>query len=116
MAVVDRGLWQKIIQHVVSSGGNLIRPWFTQLEPISLERGLLEIQTPGPADLAIYMHRLVEATAAASDAQIDAAFAQVAAAPAPEEALPSAEPAEAQAPAAADAPSATEPPSLSGAV
>ena len=40
---------------------------------------------PGPADLAIYMHRLVEATAAASDAQIDAAFAQVAAAPAPEE-------------------------------
>ena len=40
---------------------------------------------PGPADLAIYMHRLVEATAAASDAQIDAAVAQVAAAPAPEE-------------------------------
>ncbi len=40
---------------------------------------------PGPADLAIYMHRLVEATAVASDAQIDAAFAQVAAAPAPEE-------------------------------
>lgn len=40
---------------------------------------------PGPADLAIFMHRLVEATAAASDAQIDAAFAQVAAAPAPEE-------------------------------
>ena len=33
---------------------------------------------PGPADLAIYMHRLVEATAAASDAQIDAAFAQAA--------------------------------------
>jgi len=40
---------------------------------------------PGPADLAIFMHRLVEASAAASDAQIDAAFAQVAAAPAPEE-------------------------------
>ncbi len=40
---------------------------------------------PGPADLAIYMHRLVEATAATSEAQIDAAFAQVAAAPAPEE-------------------------------
>jgi len=39
---------------------------------------------PGPADLAIYMHRLVEATPVASDAQIDAAFAQVAAAPAPE--------------------------------
>ncbi|MBK8594440.1 MAG: TonB family protein [Holophagales bacterium] len=40
---------------------------------------------PGAADLAIFMHRLVEASAAASDAQIDAAFAQVAAAPAPEE-------------------------------
>jgi serine/threonine-protein kinase len=40
---------------------------------------------PGPADLAIFMHRLVEATPVASDAQIDAAFAQVAAAPAPEE-------------------------------
>ena len=40
---------------------------------------------PGPADLAIFMHRLVEAAPVASDAQIDAAFAQVAAAPAPEE-------------------------------
>jgi TonB family protein len=40
---------------------------------------------PGPADLAIFMHRLVEASHAASDAQIDAAFAQVAAAPPPEE-------------------------------
>jgi chromosomal replication initiator protein len=47
MAAVDRGLWQRIIQHVVSSGGNLIRPWFTKLEPISLEHGLLEIQVPG---------------------------------------------------------------------
>jgi TonB family protein len=41
---------------------------------------------PGPADLAIFLHRLVEATPVASDAQIDAAFAQAAAAaPAPEE-------------------------------
>jgi TonB family protein len=40
---------------------------------------------PGPADLAIFMHRLIEACAAASDAQIDAAFAQVAAAPVPEQ-------------------------------
>jgi len=48
MAVVERGLWQRIIQHVVCSGGNLIRPWFTELEPISLEHGLLEIQVPGP--------------------------------------------------------------------
>jgi len=47
MAVVDRGLWQRIIQQVVSSGGHLIRPWFTKLEPISLEHGLLEIQVPG---------------------------------------------------------------------
>lgn len=47
MAVVDRGLWQSIIQQVVSSGGNIIRPWFTKLEPLSLEHGLLEIQVPG---------------------------------------------------------------------
>ncbi len=43
----DRILWQKIIQRVVAEGGNIIRPWFTQLEPISLEHGLLEIQVPG---------------------------------------------------------------------
>ncbi|MHC4294488.1 MAG: chromosomal replication initiator protein DnaA [Planctomycetota bacterium] len=47
MAVVDRMLWQRIIQHVVASGGNHIRPWFTKLEPLSLEHGLLEIQVPG---------------------------------------------------------------------
>jgi len=50
MAVVDRGLWQRIVQHVVSSGGHVIRPWFTELEPISLDHGLLEIQAPGPAE------------------------------------------------------------------
>ena len=47
MAVVDPVLWQRIIQQVVASGGNFIRPWFTKLEPISLEHGLLEIQVPG---------------------------------------------------------------------
>jgi chromosomal replication initiator protein len=47
MATVDRSLWQGIIQQVVSAGGNIIRPWFTQLEPISLDHGLLEIQVPG---------------------------------------------------------------------
>ncbi|MCK5113366.1 MAG: ATP-binding protein, partial [Phycisphaerae bacterium] len=47
MASVERVLWQRIIQEVVAHGGNIIRPWFTQLEPISLEHGLLEIQTPG---------------------------------------------------------------------
>ncbi len=47
---VDRTLWQSIIQRVVASGGNLIRPWFTQLEPLSLEHGLLEIQVPGQAE------------------------------------------------------------------
>ena len=46
MANVDRALWQRIIQHVVASGGNIIRPWFTQLEPLSLEHGLLEIEAP----------------------------------------------------------------------
>ncbi len=47
MAVLDHLLWQRIIQHVVASGGNFIRPWFTKLEPICLEHGLLEIQVPG---------------------------------------------------------------------
>jgi chromosomal replication initiator protein len=51
MAMVDRMLWQRIIQQVVSEGGTIIRPWFTELEPISLEHGLLEIQVPGPAEL-----------------------------------------------------------------
>jgi chromosomal replication initiator protein len=50
MAAVDRALWQRIIEHVVSAGGNLIRPWFTQLEPVSLEHGLLEIEAPGEAE------------------------------------------------------------------
>ncbi|MFB3890637.1 MAG: chromosomal replication initiator protein DnaA [Phycisphaerae bacterium] len=50
MTTVDRALWQRIIEQVVAAGGNIIRPWFTQLEPISLERGLLEIQAPGPAE------------------------------------------------------------------
>lgn len=47
MAVVEKACWQKIIQDVVANGGTLIRPWFTQLEPISLEHGLLEIVAPG---------------------------------------------------------------------
>ena len=46
MATVDRSLWQKIIHEVVTNGGNIIRPWFTQLQPISLEHGLLEIDVP----------------------------------------------------------------------
>ena len=47
MTMVDRALWQRIIQRVIASGGSIIRPWFTQLEPIALEHGLLEIQVPG---------------------------------------------------------------------
>jgi chromosomal replication initiator protein len=50
MADVDPAVWQGIVQQVVGTGGNLIRPWFTQLEPISLEHGLLEIQVPGKAE------------------------------------------------------------------
>ncbi len=37
--------------------------------------------TPGPADLAIYMHRLLDASPAASDEQIDRAFAKAEQAP-----------------------------------
>jgi len=50
MADVDRSLWQRIIQHVIASGGKLIRPWFTELRPICLEHGLLEIQVPTPTE------------------------------------------------------------------
>jgi chromosomal replication initiator protein len=50
MATVDRTLWQKIIQHVIASGGNTIRPWFTKLEPLSLANGLLEIAAPGASE------------------------------------------------------------------
>ena len=47
MPTVDRELWQQIIQQVVISGGHIIRPWFTELEPLALDNGLLEIQVPG---------------------------------------------------------------------
>ena len=47
MAVVERSCWQKIIQDVVANGGNIIRPWFTELDPVCLEHGLLEIKAPG---------------------------------------------------------------------
>jgi len=47
---VDRSLWQGIIEQVVAAGGHIIRPWFTELEPIALEHGLLEIEVPGPAE------------------------------------------------------------------
>ena len=50
METVDLALWQRVIKQVVATGGNIIRPWFTQLEPIALEHGLLEIQVPGHAE------------------------------------------------------------------
>jgi len=51
MVMVDRVVWQRIIERVIRDGGNLIRPWFSDLAPISLDHGLLEIQVPGPAEL-----------------------------------------------------------------
>jgi hypothetical protein len=50
MTPVEPSLWQHIIQQVIHAGGHVIRSWFTMLEPISLEHGLLEIQVPGPAE------------------------------------------------------------------
>ena len=50
MGTIDRALWQKVIHQVISEGGHLIRPWFAQLEPNSLDHGLLEIETPGAAE------------------------------------------------------------------
>ena len=60
MANVDRALWQRIIQRVVAGGGNIIRPWFTQLEPISLEHGLLEIEAPGAHEQAYCQQHAVQ--------------------------------------------------------
>ncbi len=50
VAKVRPQLWQRIVQHVITHGGELIRPWFEQLEPVALEHGLLEIQVPGPRE------------------------------------------------------------------
>jgi len=47
LTTVDPGIWQSITEHVISHGGNLIRPWFAELEPLAMEHGLLEIQAPG---------------------------------------------------------------------
>jgi chromosomal replication initiator protein len=44
MPPVDPALWQRIVEQVVATGGNVIRPWFTELEPISLDHGLFEIR------------------------------------------------------------------------
>ncbi|MCJ7543988.1 MAG: chromosomal replication initiator protein DnaA [Phycisphaerae bacterium] len=48
MPPVDPALWQRIVQQVIATGGNVIRPWFTELEPISLEHGLFEIGGVNP--------------------------------------------------------------------
>ncbi|MFW6146611.1 MAG: chromosomal replication initiator protein DnaA [Planctomycetota bacterium] len=50
MANVDAGIWQSIIEHVISHGGNLIRAWFSDLDPVAMDHGLLAIQAPGPAE------------------------------------------------------------------
>jgi chromosomal replication initiator protein len=52
MPPVDLGLWQRIVQQVIATGGNVIRPWFTSLEPVSLEHGLLEIRVEGAREKA----------------------------------------------------------------
>ena len=51
MPPVDPALWQRIVQQVIATGGNVIRSWFTELEPLSLEHGLLEIGVAGQREL-----------------------------------------------------------------
>ncbi|MDY7011315.1 MAG: chromosomal replication initiator protein DnaA [Planctomycetota bacterium] len=48
MGSVEPQLWQGLIQHVISHGKDVIRPWFSQLEPAGLEHGQLDILVPGP--------------------------------------------------------------------
>ena len=43
-------MWQGLIQHVISHGRDVIRPWFSQLAPAGLEHGQLDICVPGPAE------------------------------------------------------------------
>jgi len=50
MPTVDQALWQRLIKKVIAAGGEVFRPWFTQLEPMSLQHGLLKIQVPGEAE------------------------------------------------------------------
>lgn len=50
MGSVEPQLWQGLIQHVISHGREVIRPWFSQLEPAGLEHGQLDILVPGPAE------------------------------------------------------------------
>ena len=57
MAAVDPRLWQQIIQHVIAHGGEVIRPWFAQLEPVALEGGQLQIRVPGPKEQAYCRQR-----------------------------------------------------------
>ncbi len=78
VAAVDPHLWQQIIQHVVSQGGSVIRPWFDQLEPVALEHGLLRIQAPGPKEQSYCQARaarlFTEAAQAATGRLVSAYF------------------------------------------
>ncbi len=99
MPPVDPALWQKIVQQVIAAGGNIIRPWFTELEPISLEHGLLEIHVGGPRERD-YCRRhatrlFTEAAQAATGRLVGVCFLTASdkvqeEPPAPEGALPSA--------------------------
>ncbi len=81
MADVDPHLWQQIIEHVVSQGGQIIRPWFAQLEPLSLEHGQLCIQAPGPEEQSYCRQHasslFTEAAQAATGRLISASFQAV---------------------------------------
>lgn len=78
VASVEPRLWQQIIQHVVINGGDVIRPWFAQLEPVCLEHGLLEIQTPGQRERAYCQQRagqlFTEAAQAATSRLVSVCF------------------------------------------
>ncbi len=75
---MDTQLWQEIIQHVIAHGGQVIRPWFAQLEPVALEHGLLEIRSPGPQEQAYCQqratHLFTEAAQAATGRLVTVCF------------------------------------------
>jgi chromosomal replication initiator protein len=78
LSTVDVSLWQRITEHVIAHGGNLIRPWFAQLDPVAMEHGLLEIQAPSPTEqqyLQQHATRLfVEAAQAATGRLVSVCF------------------------------------------
>lgn len=54
MRSIEPHLWQKMMEHVIAHGGDIIKPWFAQLTPRGLDGGQLEIEVPGDVEQKTY--------------------------------------------------------------